>query len=151
MPSQRGRRHMLVMDSMGSACRAPPASKCNFPLSYTTDSLLLLFSPGSAVFFSTSTLYLYGQHVIHIPSGTSPSKTSSCKTGSTSKVSCDICSCNHKYHIPLISQNTLHPKITLWSGALRSLEQVLNIIFASVFTNDCSKHSPQADGSESGM
>jgi len=45
------RRNMLVVDLIGSVSRASPASKCTFPLSPTTASLLFLFSPASAGFF----------------------------------------------------------------------------------------------------
>ena len=70
---------MPVVDLISSAIRASPASKCIFPLSPTTASLLLLFSLGSAEIFSTCMLYLHDQCVMQSPSGTPACKTSPSK------------------------------------------------------------------------
>jgi len=77
---QKGeRRNILVVDSIGRASRASPASKGTFPLSPTTASLLLLFSLGSAGFFSTCTLYPHGQHDTELKRNTCLQKKNLCK------------------------------------------------------------------------
>lgn len=60
----------LAVDAIGRASGASPASKCTFPFSPITDSLLLLFLSGSAGCFSTCAPHLHGQCMIQSPGGT---------------------------------------------------------------------------------
>ena len=64
-----------AVGAIGRASGASPASKCTFPFSPITDSLLLLFLSGSAGCFSTCAPHLHGQCMIQSPGGTPTHKT----------------------------------------------------------------------------